>query len=401
MFERFIARQPIFDQRMKVVGYELLFRASSRNVFEPRPNASSSVMVDSTMLFDLQTLTGPAKAFVNADDSALLQGAPRLLPKERVVVEVLETVVPTPEIVSACKELREAGYTLALDDFLDQPKWEPIIDLASILKIDFRASGDEGRRIIAERYRRKDVQLLAEKIETQSELTSARSLGYTYFQGFFFARPVMIEGREIPANKLVYLRLLDAIAPSELSFDKIEAILKQEPSLVYKLLRYMNSPLLSLRGEIHKISQAIQLLGDREFRRWVSIVAVVAMGGDKPHELVRTALTRAYFCEGVSAHTQMAGKSSDLFLMGLLSITDAMLDRPMHEILTYLPVSNEIRQALCGGVNDFRQVYNMLLSYERADWPALANASRVLNCPEDQVAPCYLSAADRANHIVV
>ena len=400
MLERFIARQPIFDQRLKVVAYELLFRASSRNVFEPRQNASSSVIVDSTMLFDLQTLTGSAKAFVNADDSALLHGAPRLLPKDRVVIEVLETVVPTPEIVKACKELCDAGYTLALDDFLDQPKWKPLVDLATFLKVDFRASDADGRRIVAERYGHKRMHLLAEKVETQAELTSARSLGYTYFQGFFFARPVILEGRQIPANKVVYLRLLEAITAAELPIDKVESILKQEPSLVYKLLRYLNSPLLPLRGEIHEIREAIQLLGDREFRRWVSVVAVVAMGGDKPHELIRTALTRAYFCEGVSRHVHMASKSSDLFLMGLLSVTDAMLDRPLHEILAYLPVANEVRLALCGGgTSEFSSVYTLLLCYERADWGALSNAAKQLNCAEGQIAPAYLSAADRANSI--
>lgn len=399
MLERFIARQPIFDQRLKVIAYELLFRASSRNVFEPRQNASSSVIVDSTMLFDLQTLTGPAKAFVNADGTALLQGAPRLLPKDRVVIEVLESVVPTPEIVKACKDLHDDGYTLALDDFMDQPKWAPLVDLATFLKVDFRASDTDGRRIVAQRYKHKGVHLLAEKVETQAELTSARSLGYTYFQGFFFARPVILESRQIPTNKLVYLHLLDAIASPELSIDKIESILKQEPSLVYKLLRYMNSPLLPLRAEIHEIRQAIQLLGEREFRRWVSVVAVVAIGGDKPHELIRTALTRAYFCEGISRPAHLASKSSDLFLMGLLSVTDAMLDRPLHEILAYLPVSHDVRQALCGGANDFSNIYKLLLSYERADWAALSCAATQLNCAEGQIAPAYLSAADRANSI--
>lgn len=399
MFERYIARQPIFDQRAKVVAYELLFRASARNVFEHRENASSSVIVDSIMLFDLQTLTGAAKAFINADETALLRGAPKLLPKERIVVEVLESVSPTPEVVKACKELTEAGYILALDDFLDQPKWRPLVDLATYLKIDFRTADCDARRIMADRYRRTHIQLLAEKVETQADLTSARSLGYTLFQGFFFAKPVVMEGREIPANKLVYVRLLEAISTPELSGEKIESVLKEEPSLIYKLLRYLNSPLLALRAEIHQIREAIQLLGETEFRRWVSIVAVVAMSSDKPHELIRTALTRAYYCEEISKHVRMAAKSSDLFLMGLLSVTDAMLDRPLQEILSNLPVSADVRVALCGGSNDFREVFTTMLAYERGDWPALSAAAGRLNCPEDKIPPCYLAAVERANAI--
>jgi len=241
--------------------------------------------------------------------------------------------------------------------------------------------------------------LLAEKVETQAELASARSLGFTLFQGFFFAKPVVLEGRAIPSNRLAYVRLLEAISTPELSVDKIELILKQEPSLIYKLLRYLNSPLLALRAEIHEIRDAVQLLGETEFRRWVSIVAVVAMSGDKPHELIRTALTRAYYCEKLSKPVGMAAKSSDLFLMGLLSVTDALLDRPLHEILSHLPVSAEVRLALCGGTNEFRDVYNTVLCYERADWPALSTAAGRLNCPEDQIPPCYLAAVERASAI--
>jgi EAL and modified HD-GYP domain-containing signal transduction protein len=185
----------------------------------------------------------------------------------------------------------------------------------------------------------------------------------------------------------------------DLPVDKIESILKQEPSLIYKLLRFLNSPLLSLRGEIHTLREAIQLLGEREFRRWVSVVAIVAMGGDKPHELIRTALTRAYFCEEISVHSRMAAKSAALFLMGLLSVTDAMLDRPLHEILAYLPVSGDVRSALCGGTNDLAQIYNLLRLYERAEWTGMSDAAQRANCPEEQIAPCYLSAAERANKI--
>ena len=400
MFERYIARQPIFDQRLKVIAYELLFRASQRNAFEPRPNASNSVIVDASMLYDLQTLIGPARAFINADENALLGGAPRLLPKERIVVEILESVPPTPEVIAACEGLRQDGFVFALDDFCDRPKWGPLIDLATFLKVDFRASDCDNRRLIAERYRSRSLQLLAEKVETQADVDAARSLGYTLFQGFFFAHPVVITGREIPANKLVYLRLMEATSAAELSIDKIESILKQEPSLVYKLLRYLNSPLLALRAEIHRIRHAINLLGEIEFRRWVSIVAVVAMGSEKPHELIRTALTRAYYCEGISKHLNMAGESSDLFLMGLLSVTDAILDRPLDEILARLPVSANVRSALCGGVNPLRDVYDTILAYERADWPALSSAAARLNLSENQIPVCYLSAVEGANRVV-
>ena len=401
VYERFIARQPIFDHKLKVFAYELLFRGGPQNVFKPWKDASSSVIVESTMLFDLQTLTGSAKAFINADQNALLQGAVKLLPPDRIVVEILETVVPTPEVVAACADLRESGYVLGLDDFDDHPKWEPLLPLARFLKVDFRASDGDLRRDIAKRYLPQGLQLLAEKVETQAELEEARSMGYTCFQGYFFCKPTMVEGRDIPSNKLNYVRLIAAVNASEFDFARIEEILKQEPSLVYKLLRYLNSPLLGLRNEVRSISDAIALIGEIEFHRWVSIVAIISMAGDKPPELIRTAITRAYCCEEISGAAGLSPQKSDLFLMGLLSVTDAILDLPMATILSHLPLSPEVHTALSGGANRFRDVYDTLLSYERADWKTLSSLAAKIGCAEDGLPESFLSAANRAAAITV
>jgi c-di-GMP-related signal transduction protein len=395
VYERFIARQPIFDQRLRVFAYELLFRAGPQNVFQPWKHASCSVIVDSMMLFDLQTLAGHAKAFINADQAALLQGAVKLLPTDRVIVEILESVVPTPEVVAACIDLRDAGYILALDDFIDHPKWQPLLALAKFLKVDFRASDQAVRLEMAQRYLPEGKELVAEKVETQSELEQARAMGYTYFQGYFFCKPTMVEGREVPSTKLNYVRLLAAVNASEFKLEKIEEILKLEPSLVYKLLRYLNSPLLALRSEVRSISQAITLLGEKEFRRWITIVAIVSMAGDKSPELIRTAVTRAYFCEEIAQPIGVSSQKSDLFLMGLLSVTDAMLDLPMNEVLAQLPLAPEVRTALSGGENRLRDVYDTLLAYERADWKTLSLLAAKLGCSEDVVPQCYLSATNR------
>ncbi len=399
MYERFIARQPIFDERLKVFAYELLFRAGPQNIFQPRKEASSSVIVDSATLFDLQTLTGHAKAFINVDEAAILSGAARLLPANRIVVEILETVSPTPEVVRACSELCEAGYTLALDDYVAHPKWEPLLRLVKFLKVDFRDSDEDARSAIAKRHRSNGVHLLAEKVETQEDMKHARNLGYTFFQGYFFCKPTMVEGKDIPGNKLTYLQLLEAISEPELSYSRVEELLKHEPSMVYKLLRYLNSPLVGLRVEIHGVREAIALLGEREFRRWVSIVAIVSMASDKAPELIRTALTRAYFCEDLSQLIGMGDQSSDLFLMGLLSVTDVLLDRPLEQIIASVPVSAEVRAALCGGANRFRDVYDTLLAYERGDWATLSATVARFNSIEAQVPGCYLAAAGRASEL--
>jgi EAL and modified HD-GYP domain-containing signal transduction protein len=395
VYEKFIARQPIFDDKLKLFAYELLFRASPENCFRPQKEASSSVIVDSIMLFDLQMLTGNAKAFINLDLSALQRGAARLLPPDRVIIEILETIAPTQEVVELCKDLRAAGYVLALDDYIGHARWEPLLSLVKYLKVDFRAADSDLRAAVVRRHKGNGMLFLAEKVETQAELNEARSLGYSFFQGYFFCKPSMLSAREIPANKLHYLRLLEAVSPAAFSHEVIEDLLKGDPSLIYKLLRYLNSPLLGLRGEVHGVREAITLLGEKEFRRWISILAIVAMAGDKPPELIRTALTRGFFCEAMAHPAGISPQSSDLFLLGLLSVTDAILDRPIQEILTGLPISPEVRTALCGGANRFRDIYDILLAYERADWPALTATAARLGPVESLIPDCYAAATAR------
>lgn len=397
MHEKFIARQPIFDKRLHVFAYELLFRGGPQNIFQPSEHASATVIADSITLFDLQMLTGNARAFINLDELALRLGAARLLPADRIVAEILETVQPTEENVRLCRELRDAGYILALDDFIDTPAMEPLVQVAHFLKVDFRLLNEDGRERIARKYGNGNISLLAEKVETESELAEARHLGFGYFQGYFFCKPSMIETRDIPGNKLIHLQLLTAVAGPQLSYAAIEELLKQEPSLLYRLLRYLNSPVLGLRGEVRSVREALALLGEEEFRRWVSIFAIVAMSGGKPPELVRTALTRAYFCEEFSPAAGLADKKATLFLLGLLSITDALLDKPIVEVLRALPVAHEVKTALNGGHNRFHDVYELLLSFERADWPALSTLVARLGCPEESVPASYQTAIQKAS----
>ncbi len=399
MSEKFIARQPILDTHLRVFAYELLFRGGPHNAFQPYANASSSVIADSITLFDLQMLTGNTRAFVNVDEVALRLGAPRLLPPDRIVVEILETVRPTEEIVSICRELRQAGYQFALDDFMDEPSFTPLVELAQFLKVDFQLMGPERREEVARKYRDRGISLLAEKVETKKEMEEARSLGFRYFQGYFFCRPSMLETKDISGNKLIQMQLLSAVAQPELDYDAVEALLKKDPSLLYRLLRYLNSPILGLRSEVNSIRQAVERLGEKEFRRWASIFAVISMMDGNSPELIRTALTRAYFCEEFSSQVGLAAQSSTLFMMGLLSICDALLDRPIEDVLNSLGVSQELKTALCGGANKLSDVYQTLLAMERAEWPKLAVCVQRIGCQEEKVPDSYQLAIQKASSI--
>src|SRR6266404_1159885 len=362
MADRFMARQPIFDSRLKVFGYELLFRAGPENSFRPGQSPADEVIVNSMMLHDVKQLVGNALAFINVDAAALLREAPRLMAPGKVVVEILETVRLTDEVVDSCRALAKDHYALALDDFLDEPKWQALIPCVRFLKVDFRLADHEKRRAIAQRYAKTGIQLVAEKVETEHELQDARNLGYRYFQGYFFCKPSMVRSCDIPSNRVTCLRLLESCSASELDYKIIESLFSQEPSLTYRLLRYLNSPMLPMRFEVHSVRHAVSLLGEQEFRRWVAIVALVIMGGNKPVELIRTALTRAYFCEELARPLGLSNHASELFLMGLLSTLDAMLDRPMPQVLAELSVSAEIREALSGTSGAFGEVLETLLA---------------------------------------
>jgi c-di-GMP phosphodiesterase len=211
----------------------------------------------------------------------------------------------------------------------------------------------------------------------------------------------MIQTREIPGDKLLQLELLNAVAAPDIDYAKIEDLLKRHPSLLYRLLRYLNSPVLGLRTEIHSVRQGLALLGETEFRRWVSVFAILDMGSGKPPELIRTALTRAYFCEELSRAAGLSEKKSSLFLMGLLSITDALLDKPIAEVLEALPVTQEVKIALIGGdgENRLREVYELLLSLERAEWSQLSSHVDHLGCPEETIPDSYKAALQKASAI--
>ncbi|HLK05728.1 MAG TPA: HDOD domain-containing protein [Candidatus Acidoferrum sp.] len=400
MADKFIARQPIFGPDLKLFAYELLFRATRKNGFEPYEMASQSVIVDSMMVFDLERLTGPAKAFVNVDEKALRSEAPRLLDPRRVVLEVLEHVEPTDEVVEACHGLRKLGYDLAIDDFVGGDKWKPLIPVVKFLKVDFRDCGERTQKAIADQYLPRGISLLAEKVETEEELERSKRLGYTYFQGYFFCQPTMLTDHDIPAEKTVCMRILKETAAPEMNLHRVEELMRLDPSLIYKLLRYLNSPLLGRSGEVRDIPQAVQLLGEKEFRRWVSIVAIVSLGSGKPVELARTAVLRGYFCEEVAEASGRASEAPELFLMGLLSLADALLDRPMEKLLEDLPVAPEIAAALRGTENDLRGIYDLMVAYERGTWNTVTKAARRVNVEEAILPECYMRATEKASMLV-
>jgi EAL and modified HD-GYP domain-containing signal transduction protein len=399
VFERFVARQPIFDRRLNVFGYELLFRSGPDNHFTLDEHATAKVIVDSTMLLRLDGLVGTGKAFLNMTPEELQSGSAFLLSNSKSVIEINALTDLSVETILACQNLQHAGFPLALDGFQRHPRWKPVLRFASFLKVDFRATSREEQKLIAREFSGNELKLIGKGIETREEYSRAHDAGYSFFQGFFFLQPELIVARDLPADKLNCLRLLRESAAPELRYNAIEQILKDEPALLYKLLRHLNSAALGLAREVHSVPHAVSLLGEKEFRRWVNVVALVAAARDEPVEVLRSALIRAYFCEGLSQLVGMAERGTEFFLMGLLSVTEVLFARPLSDILEELPLSADIRYALLGGRNLFREVYEAVLTYERADWEPFQSAANRAKLVQALVAEQYEAAVCQASRV--
>ncbi len=379
-------------------GYELLFRDGVESYFCPDdPEAASRSTLDTSLLMGLDVLCNGSRAFVNCTRDMLLKDYATLLPSSQVVVEILESVEPDDLVMAACQRLKEAGYMIALDDFGVNDKREPLTDIADIIKVDVRATTSEERAAMVKRYGPWRCRLLAEKVETREEFVAAKKAGFIYFQGYFFRKPEIMKAHEIAGNQLNYMKMLQAVSKPDLDPREIENAIKGEASLCYRLLRYMNSAVFGFANEIHSVRHALSMLGEREVRRWVRLVVTLAAGQHRSSEVVLSALVRARFCELLSPKIQHG--DSDLFLLGLLSLMDSILEIPMAEVLEKVPIDQETKAVLLGGGSRLRPLYQLMLAQESGDWQQSAELAKTLNLGESDVAEIYWQAMQWARQM--
>lgn len=399
--EVYVARQPIFNAKQEVFAYELLFRNGFKNYYDhlDGDQATSSVLHNSFLTIGMDSLTRGTRAFVNFTRNLLLSEVATLFPKDQMVIEILETVEPEREIIAACTRLKKSGFTLVLDDFVFEPRFQPLIDLADIIKIDFLATPPAERKNLIRQFGTTGRKFLAEKVETQEEYKQAIDMGYAYFQGYFFSKPVIVSAKEVPGYKLNFLQILREVNRPELDFNKLESIIKRDISISYKLLKFINSAAFGVARRVESLKQAMVLLGSRELRKWVSLIVLSNIGKDKPEELVVTSLLRARFLELLASTTNLAQKSADLFLLGLFSQIDAFMDRPKEEILKELPISELIKGVLLGEDNIYKPFYELVISYENADWKPTEKILTQLQLSQEILPALYLESLAWTNQI--
>lgn len=397
----FVARQPIFDRRRNVVGYELLFRSGMQNAFgQNDPNQASIKMMDTTLLgFGLDSLVGDKKAYFNASREVLVKEHWAVLPPGKAVVEVLETITPDQEVAQACASIKRAGYQLALDDFVFRPEYELLLPYTDLVKVDFLITKGEERAGLARRFASRGITMLAEKVETHEDFQAGLDAGYELFQGYFFCKPEMVAGKDIPASKTNLLRLMQEINRPDLDFDRLEELIKSEVTLSVRLLRYLHSAGFGWKHDVDTIGQALRVLGERSAKKWASLVVLTLIGEDKPAELVTTTLVRAQLCEQLGAEASLPERQADLFLVGLLSTLDAMLDRPMDQVLEQMSVSPGVREALLKGDNLLSDTLQLAISYDRGDWHRVRALAPRISYPEPSMPEAYRHAVEWVNRI--
>lgn len=389
MEEAFIGRQAILDQKKNVYAYEILFRSGLKNAFDPNLDgnvATQSVMVNAMLDFGMNKLVSDKRAFINFTEQNLLTRAPKLLPSETVVVEILENVQPTPEILETVRELKEAGYKIALDDFVLLPGYEPLIDMADIIKVDFRITNSPEERKKMREILPKHVRLLAEKIETEEEFQQALAYGYVLFQGYFFCKPTILQQKRLTSNALSKMRLLREINRQNVDFSSITGVISSDTNLVHKLLTYINSAGVGLANHVSNLKQATVLLGASGVRRWVTLVSLQTFSEDKPPELFTLSLMRAKFCELIAAKLKRPGLTADTgFLLGMFSLLDVLLTLPMEDVLKEVNLSDELTDALLGKDNDLRRLLDLVIAYEKGDWDTV-----IAYCERENLSPEFL-----------
>lgn len=388
----FVARQPIFDQDKQLFAYELLFRSGISNVFPEIDGvtATSNLLSSSFFTVGIERISAGKKVFINFTEELLLRGTAEMFPAKKIIVEILENVTPSAEVIDSCRRLVDHDYTLALDDFVYYQNLEPLIELAEIIKIDFRLTSTEDIERIVYDLRSCNCRLLAEKIETYQEFEQALAMGFSYFQGYFFAKPEVLRNKDLPSSHLTVMKLICEINRVEFDIDKLDYLINQDVSLSYKLMNYLNSSHFMREKPLSSIREAIVSLGVAGVRTFISLIAAGSLAAEKPQELIKTSIIRARFLEQIGVELELKGQ--DFFMLGLFSLLDAMLDNSMATVLEKLPLANEVREAL---IHHRGQLYSYLLlveKYESCQWSCVDSQLLTVGIPAARILDFYLDA---------
>lgn len=397
----FLARQPILDSKQRLFGYELLFRDGEDNKFPDVDGDSATIEVikNSFVNIGIDKVTNGKKAFINFTENVLKSDVLSIIKPEHVIVEVLENIEPTKEVVDTCRVLKERGFTLALDDFVFHEKYRDLIELADIIKVDFSITKDIDRKKVMTQVKSKKIKFLAEKVETLEEYDQAIKWGYSYFQGYFFSKPVIISQKQIPENQVVYLKILSQLNKADFSLEKIEELIKKDVSISLKLLRLINSAQYNFVSNITSLKQAMTLIGEEQMKKWLYLITIKSIGSNKPQFVVSESLARARFCELLAIEAGYKQESFSAYLVGMLSKIDVLLDMPLDKVIQELNVQKEVENALFGEEETpLKLIKKITTAYAGAQWCDVERYSKRLGLDSSYIPQAYFESIKWADN---
>jgi EAL and modified HD-GYP domain-containing signal transduction protein len=404
MHEIMVSRQPIFNKKKDVFAYELLFKSDlpgSIKTMKDRRAAtddSSLKAIDSLLVNGLKRLSTGKRVVIHFNRQTLLSEFPLMFPSDLLGIEIREDADPENKVTEVVKKLKKANYLVLVTDRVYNEGEINLVKMADIVGVDFGSRGIQKRVSVLDGSPMTH-RFLARGIKTPSDFRLAAEAGYHYFQGDFFSKEDMISCRNIPSYKLNLMRILKEINKPSVQFDKIEKILQKDVSITFKLLRFVNSAFFGLKTTVQSIRHALALLGETEVRKCFSFIVLSSMGTDKPLELIRITITRAKFCEYIASELGFKSDLANFFLMGMFSMVNAFLDRPMDEILADLPLASPVKTALLGKPNHFRDVLELVKDYEKGNWAHLHQMTRHLKIKEKKIAALYLDAVEWGTYL--
>lgn len=399
----YVARQAIYDSEKRVFGYELLFRDGIQNCFpDISPDeATSSMLAASHLSVGVESITFNKPAFINFHQDTILYRFPSTLDPLNVVIEIVETVRVTKELIKACEHISNLGYKIALDDYDFSDQWEAIMPLVHFVKLEVDVIDLNNPEIVKKiaSFKQQGKILLAEKVETHEEFERLKAAGFQYFQGYFLSRPEVVKHKNIEVSTTSVAELVGVSVAPDFDVKKVNSIFEKDLGLAFKLMRFINNPMFNKRNKIETLNHALKYLGQVELKKFIALLAIANLKGNKPVDLLVSSLARAHFCKLLAAALGQKEDPPNSFILGLFSQIDALLDMKMEDVLKSLPFSSAITDVLCEVEKEgvLAKQYWLCRALERADWDSVDAIAKELKLPIDDVFAMYYEAIEWAD----
>jgi c-di-GMP-related signal transduction protein len=392
----FLTLQPVFNKEKQVYAYQ---------VYHNKDDEKSDVDVckftlDTIQTMGLERFSRGKPTFLNFTESLIRREVPTIMSPSKIIVDVLQPKVVDDVLIEHFTNLKSQNYTICFGEYIFKTEYRDLLKFADIIKVNFGDVDVEKNQIIVEYCNRNKKNVLAQKLEYNANFEYAKYLGCKFFEGGFFSKPEIIEVQDITPMKFNYLQLINSVAKSNVDFEEIAEIVARDVSLSYKLLRLVNSVAFGFRTRIESIKHAAVVLGERELKKWVSYLVLNEVSSDKPNELARLCLFRAKFAELLVQSTDLKSKRDEVFMMGLFSMLDVIIGRPLKELLEGLQLPEEVFNVLVARDGRYENLYSFILAYEACDWEEVDRLMEEMNWDENYVIEVYLKANGWCNELL-